>query len=201
MISWLHGTVIESSAYALTVDVRGVGYSVTVVDYRLYSPGSTITLYIYFHWNQEQGPHLYGFNDLFSKDIFVAIISCSGCGPKIGLAILSHMKPQEFVQALIMADVKALSKVNGIGQKKAELIIMHLKDKIARFTPQVGVEEHLSLKKLTQVQGALEALHYKQSEISGALEYVHTNSDIEGSSFDELLRKALSFLAKRLSKK
>ncbi len=198
MIARLRGTIIDVALQIITLDVQGVGYQVKVVDRSLYSLGSNVDLYIHYYWNQEQGPQLYGFDDTLSRDLFVALIGCSGCGPKLGLAVLSHFKPHDFLQVLITGDIKALSGVSGIGQKKAELISMYLKDKVARFTPQVGLEEHASLKKLQQVQAALEALHYKKSEVAGAFEYLHSMGGLEESSFDELLRRALSFLAKRL---
>ena len=198
MIARLRGTIIDVALQTIVIDVQGVGYQVKVVDRPLYSSGSTVDLHIHYYWNQEQGPQLYGFDDVFSRDLFVALIGCSGCGPKLGLAVLSHFKPHDFLHVLITGDIKALSGVSGIGQKKAELIIMHLKDKVARFTPLAGLEEHVSLKKLQQVHAALEALHYKKNEIAGAFEYLHSTGNLDEVSFDELLRRALSFLARRM---
>ncbi|MBA2306901.1 Holliday junction branch migration protein RuvA [Candidatus Dependentiae bacterium] len=197
MIARLRGTILEVALQTLTLDVQGVGYQVKVLDRPVYASGSTVDLHIHFYWNQEQGPQLYGFDDTLSRDVFVALIGCSGCGPKLGLAALSHFKSHDFLQVIVTGDTKALSGVSGIGQKKAELIIMHLKDKVARFTSQIRVEEHASLKKLHQVQAALEALQYKKSEVAGAFEYLQSTGDLNEVPFDELLRRALSFLGKR----
>lgn len=198
MIARLRGTVIDASTHLLTVDVQGVGYQVRVVDEMLFPLGTTVDLSIYYHWTQEHGPSLYGFSDALSKELFGAVISCSGCGPKLGLAILAHFKPSEFIQVVTAGDIKGLSAVSGIGQKKAELIIMHLKDKVVRFIAQAPVEESASLKKLQQVQGALEALHYKKGEVAQALELIRSDKSFQTVSFDELLRKALAYLARRL---
>ena len=198
MIVRLRGSILEVSLQAITLDVQGVGYQVKVVERGIYRIDSSVDLHIYYHWNQEQGPQLYGFDDVLTRDLFGALMSCSGCGPKIGLAVLSHFKPHDFLQILVTGDAKALSAVNGIGQKKAELIVMYLKDKVARFASHVRIEEHTVLKKIQQVDAALEALHYKKGEITGALEHLRLTGEFDQLPLDELLRKALSFLSKRL---
>src|SRR5262245_42543984 len=207
MIAHLTGEVMERATQCIVVDVAGVGYSVAVVDERAYSLRERVSLHIYVHWNQEQGPLLYGFADAFSKTVFAAIVSCSGYGPKIGLAILAHLSPQAFLQAIMVANSAALSAIQGIGSKKAELLITHLKDKIPKLAisePEAaGSTEHANnaqtnLIKVKTVHEALAGLIYKPQEITLALEYLHNNDCIETNSVDELLHKGLSFLAKRV---
>ncbi len=198
MIARLRGEVIEKGMQSITLDVQGVGYAVAVVDEHGYSIHQTIDLHTYFHWNQENGPLLYGFNDALSKTVFAHILSCSGCGPKIALAILAHMPPQDFLRAIAVGNGSALSEVNGIGTKKAELMIMQLKDKVAKIAPGNAVDKHDTLSKIRQVHEALAALRYKPAEITSALEYLNKQVVIETSPIDELLKKGLSFLAKRL---
>ncbi len=198
MITRLRGTVIEIDSHKLTLDVQGVGYEVVVVDGRLYAPKQSVDIAIYYHWVEDQGPSLYGFDSQISRAVFAQILSCTGCGPKIGLAVLGHFTPQAFLQAISCGDVKGLSRVSGIGTKKAELMIMQLKDKVTKIVPAHVAPEHTTLIKIKQLQGALASLHYKQSEITGALDHLNTQSDMNASSFDELLRKALSYLSKHL---
>lgn len=199
MIARLRGEVIEKSPQALTLDVQGVGYSISVVDEYSYALNQPVDLHTYYHWNQEQGPQLFGFTTALQKTVFGSILSCSGCGPKIGLAVLAHMSAQAFLQAVSLADTKALNAVSGIGQKKAELMIMQLKDKVTKIAPsEGGLEENATLKKIKQVHEVLASLHYKQAEINSALEYLNKQMVVESAPFDELLRKGLSFLAKRL---
>ena len=198
MIARLQGQVQEKGPQSMILDVHGVGYGVAVVDERAYSVGQTVDMHVYFHWNQEQGPSLYGFKDALSKTIFAQILSCSGCGPKIGLAILAHMPPQEFLRIIALANTAALSEVNGIGPKKAELIIMQLKDKVAKISAIPSSEKSDTLIKIKQVQEALAALRYKPAEITQALDYLNKQDVIEASPLDELLKKGLSFLAKRM---
>ena len=198
MIAQLRGIISYMQSQQIVIDVQGVGYAVAVVDERMYSLNQNIDLVIYYHWNQENGPQLYGFETVFSRTIFSYIISCSGCGPKLGLAVLAKLSPHEFLQAIALADAKALSSVSGVGPKKAELMIMQLKDKVAKIAPGEMVSaQNTTLSKIKQLHGALSDLSYKQHEIAAALEYLNKHMAMDANSFDDLLRKALSFLAKK----
>jgi holliday junction DNA helicase RuvA len=198
MISRLRGTVIMISPQHLTVDVQGVGYAVSVSDERVFLPEQAVDLHVYYHWSQDNGPQLFGFTTVFSRAVFSYVLTCTGCGPKIGLAVLAGMGPEEFVAAIATGDSKALSRVNGIGPKKAELMIMQLKDKVPLLVVHNKSTTQTGLSQITQLSATLSALHYTQPEISAALEFVRTQGSLINSSFDELLRKALSFLAKKL---
>lgn len=200
MIIRLLGTVVDSHPQMITLMVQGVGYAVGVVDERAYSSNKEVDLHIYYHWNQENGPTLYGFATALERTVFSNILSCSGCGPKIGLAVLAHLSANEFVRAIAQSDTRALSSVSGIGPKKAELMIMQLKDKIPKMMPAHLAPDQGSLVKIKQLSAALTALHYKPAEISSALEHLNSTGDtnIESAPFDELIRRSLAHLAKRL---
>lgn len=197
MIARLAGTVSDIHSQLITVMVQGVGYSVGVVDERLYILNSAVDLHVYYHYNQENGPQLYGFQTAFERTVFSHILSCSGCGPKIGLAVLAHLSASEFVRAVTQGDTRTLSGVSGIGPKKAELMIMQLKDKVMKIVPAAAVTDQGALAKIKQLNAALGALHYKPAEISSALEHLN-DTGIETMPFDELLRRSLAHLAKRL---
>lgn len=199
MITSLSGTIKYTESQFIVVDVAGVGFGVFVPNDCAFSVGQPASLAIHFHWNQENGPQLFGFMCQPSKSAFSLIISCSGIGPKIALAVLGSMAPQQFFQAILLADVKALSAINGIGAKKAELMIMQLKDKVAKLAPQdLANAENSTLSNLKQVSDALSSLNYSRHEVNAALDFVKKSCEIEKSSFDELLRKGLSYLAKRI---
>lgn len=199
MIAHIRGTIINKDHQQLTVDVQGIGYAIAVADDRLYKKDQQISLQVHTHWSQENGPQLFGFDSSAGKAVFQHIVSCSGCGPKIGLAVLSAMQPYHFLQVVATGDAKALSQVHGIGPKKAELIIMQLKDKVAKMAPEeFHPAQHAGLHKIKQISAALSALHYKQSEVAQALDVITKQTDIETRSFDELLKQALSVLAKKL---
>lgn len=207
MIARLRGEVIEKGTQSITIDVQGVGYTIAVADDRIYLLQQAVDLHIYYHWNQEQGPVLYGFSDALAKAVFIATISCSGIGPKIGLAMLAQLTPQALLQAIMTANVDALSSVHGVGSKKAELMIMQLKDKVTKIAASHGMHEHAThgkgaikdtLVKVKTVHEALAALRYKPSEITAALDFLQSHHSLEAYPVEELLRQGLSFLAKRV---
>lgn len=76
------------------------------------------------HWNQDQGPTLFGFQSQIEKQTFMMIISCSGIGPKMALSILEQTSAGSFLEMIVENDVKALSNLKGIGAKsRATLFI------------------------------------------------------------------------------
>nr|MBA3955031.1 Holliday junction branch migration protein RuvA [Candidatus Dependentiae bacterium] len=183
----------------IILDVSGVGFNLSVADEHAFTVGQKQELQVYFHWNTEQGPQLFGFTSKLSKTVFSLIISCSGIGPKIGLAALAQLSPESFLQAILLNDIKTLSSLSGIGTKKAEALVLCLKDKVSKLdvtTVSMPGSEGQTLKYFKQVSDALSSLNYSRSEIAGALEFVKKNST-DTSKFDEMLRKALSFLSKK----
>ena len=199
MIAHLKGIITDKSSQYLVVDVQGVGYGVGICDERLYKKDQKVFLYIYAHWNQDAGPTLYGFDTSLSKKVFAQVLSCSGCGPKIGLALLSAFSASQFLQIIATADARSLSEVNGIGPKKAQMMIMQLKDKVAKLAPEdLHPAQHAGIHKIKQISAALAALHYKQSEIARAIDVLNKIDKIDTSSFDELLKQTLAVLARHL---
>ena len=160
--------------------------------------GQKITLYTYLHWNQEQGPSLFGFQQLLDKDVFLMIIDCSGIGPKLGLTILEAMNAQDFLQIITQEDSKALSAIKGLGSKKAEQLILHLKGKVSKMIFGHPIAENNKIiAAWSDLQQTLNSLNYGPTEIkhvTNSLKQEFQNKEI---AFDLLLRKALSLLAKK----
>ena len=80
---------------------------------------------------KEDGVSLYGFVSQEEKKIFLKLISVSGVGPKMGIAVLSAMSVKDLTVKIAAGDVKGLSTVKGLGKKTAERIVLELRDKIA----------------------------------------------------------------------
>ncbi len=197
MLAYLRGFVAHNEG-SLVLDVQGVGYAVLVARPELYEVKKEVSLFIHMHWSQDQGPILYGFQTMFERHIFVLLISCSGIGPKNALALLQILSADGVVSALVTADVKALSSVSGVGARKAEALIVHLKDKVAKIQiPQSEGQESGRAQVLKEVSDALSALGYARHEVHYGLEELKKNNDITVYSTDILLRKALAVLAKR----
>ncbi len=199
MISTLSGTIQSIDNYEISLSIGSIGFTLQVPQASQLIFGEQKTFYIYFHWNSEHGPQLFGFNTLLEKKLFILIIGCSGIGPKIALTMLAHLQPIELVKIIQKEDVRALSAIPGIGLKKAEQLIIHLKHKINSLIEHEQLQESDKEFEIWKNIGqALEALHYSRPEISQAMQYVR-QKHVDSASFDQLLRTALSFLSQRQS--
>ena len=201
MFSYLKGKITEISPNTISLDVHDIGFEVYVGTGASFHKDQIIKLPVYVNWNQEQGPTFFGFLTELEKKIFLLIISCSGIGPKIGVAILSQLSPSDFLKAVQSGDEKALSVVNGIGAKKAEQMIIQLRDKVSKLV-ELGLGDKLqgeeSLGHWRNVSQVLKSLNYSRQEIEAALTYIRKKYSGTTSSFDELIRGSLSFLAKKM---
>ena len=130
--------------------------------------------------------------------MFLLIISCTGIGPKIGLAVIAQLGYQPFIRAVQQEDILALSKVSGIGAKKAEQIIVQLKHKVARLI-KTGIEldDAGDIQSWHTIGEVLESLNYSRTEISLAMKHLKQEYPNTQLPFDQLMRHALSFLSKK----
>lgn len=200
MIEFVRGTVVTVNDQQVVLERDGLGWSLMVTRPEACLVGELVTLFAYLHWNQEQGPSLFGFFSAHERTVFTMVLSSPGVGPKLALAALSQLQVEGLVAALVQADVKALSSVSGIGTRKAETMIVALKDKAEKLLASGAVVGDVGEKarSLNEVARALEALGYERAEVRGALDYVR---QVEGESLQVsfLIKKALTFLAKRPS--
>jgi Holliday junction DNA helicase RuvA len=133
MIGYLKGKVLHATAEYALIDVNGVGYEVycSASAFGKLSIGQVGEVYTYLQVSEASGIVLYGFSSLEEKSMFLKLISVSGVGPKMGIAVLSSMDINGLAAAIATADVKRLSQVKGLGKKTAERIILELKEKVA----------------------------------------------------------------------
>lgn len=199
MIDHIQGTVTSIIPDRIIVSAGPVGFALVVPQSTQPVVGQSIILYIYLHWNQEQGPTFFGFFNEIERQLFCLMIGCSGIGPKIALAILGHMTPAQFVHAIKTEDENVLSSINGIGSKKAEHIIVQLKHKIAKHIELSGYADQTdALQKRNELTQVLASLHYSKQEIHNTLAHLQEQHEIALLPFDQLMRYALAFLAKRV---
>ena len=132
MIARVAGTIAEKHPGRVIVDVQGVGYDVQVplsTFYVLGEPGAAVTLRVHTHVREDLIA-LFGFATGLEQDLFERLISISGIGPKLALAVLSGMEPPDLVRAIKAQDVARLTSIPGIGKKTAERIGLELKDRL-----------------------------------------------------------------------
>ena len=136
MISFLRGRFVEKTPTHVWIDVNGVGYELHI-SLHTYSriqqkeEGLLYTILLI----REDAHLLFGFGDLAERDLFQQLISVSGVGASTARVMLSYLKPEELIQAIVQGNVKALESIKGIGKKTAERLVLELKDKLAKITP------------------------------------------------------------------
>lgn len=202
MLSTITGTIKNIHENSVIIDIGALSLQISVPTPALFQMHQKVTLNTYLHWHQEQGPTLFGFSTEIEKTIFLLLIDCPGIGPKIGLSVNANLTPQDFFDAIQGGKDTTLSKISGIGAKKAEQIIVHLKHKVNKL-----IEDGLSVSTTSEthhwktVSDALTALNYSRSEIHQAIKYVQEQSAADATqqayTFDYLLRRTLVFLAKK----
>lgn len=132
MIALVTGTLRERDGDSVLIETAGgVGYSVTVplgVLERLPANGTKVSLYTELVV-REDGWALFGFDRAGERAVFQRLLSASGFGPKLALALLSTLGPERAVRSIQQRDIAALSTVSGIGRKKAEKLVVELGDR------------------------------------------------------------------------
>jgi Holliday junction DNA helicase RuvA len=199
----LTGKIIYTDEQSFAISCGGVGF-------RCFTTKSTLqALYankndeitVFTHLNvREDALDLFGFSDSIELDAFKLLISVSGVGPKVALAILSALTPDSFALAVSSGDVKAITAANGVGPKLAQRIIMELKDKISNvsFISEEGsstsaaVKTANSMSNTAEAIAALTALGYTQTEASVAVSKLSPDLSVE-----ELIKGALKNLTLR----
>lgn len=127
------------------------------------------------------------------------IISCSGIGPKIAVALLNQLAPTTFIKAIANNDISTLSSVNGIGPKKAEHMLVQLRHKITPLLESgLDVKDMGDAGRWKDVSDALGSLNYSRQEVARSMHYLQEQFAGKQASFDELLRHSLSFLSKKI---
>jgi Holliday junction DNA helicase RuvA len=132
VIAHLRGRIAEKHPNRLIIDVHGVGYDVFVplsTFYGLGDAGSDIALRIHTHV-REDALLLYGFATLLEQELFERLIGVGGIGPKVALAVLSGIEPQELIRAIQRGDLARLTAIPGVGKKTSERIVLELKDRL-----------------------------------------------------------------------
>ncbi|MGY6557786.1 MAG: Holliday junction branch migration protein RuvA [Nitritalea sp.] len=131
MIAYLAGTFKQLDPTHVWIDVQGVGYEVKI-SLQTYSEikGKEQGMLLTYLHIKEDAHTLYGFTHAEEKNLFLQLISISGVGPNTGLMILSSLKTQEIIEAILYGDHKTIQQVKGIGLKTAQRIVLELKDKV-----------------------------------------------------------------------
>ncbi|MFA4943548.1 MAG: Holliday junction branch migration protein RuvA [Lentisphaeria bacterium] len=138
MIARLCGKLVQAEPMEALVDVQGVGYAVTIplsTFDRLPAPGGEVALLTWLKVSDD-ALQLYGFASDGERRLFKLLLTVNGVGAKLALNVLSCMTLANFAAAVAAADLKALSRISGIGKRTAERLVLELKDKVGGIAPE-----------------------------------------------------------------
>jgi holliday junction DNA helicase RuvA len=184
VIGRLRGALAGRTPTGVVVDVAGVGYEVAMTARdvaALPSIGEDVVVHTHLHVREDQMA-MFGFAEEGGRDMFRLLIVSPGVGPKLALAVLATLTPDEVRAAVVTEDVDTLATVPGIGKRTAQKLILDLRARLdAGDTQMIG-----GAAGVPAVRDALEGLGYSAAEIREALEGLDPGSDVE-----DLLRAAL----------
>ncbi len=200
MFAFLRGTVARKTLTHIELDVNGVGYEIYVSD-RVHEKlglerGATLLTYCHI---REDSFQIFGFLQEDERLLFRMLLSVSGIGPKVALAILSAMSAAEFGRAVTESDVTALTRVGGVGKKTAQRTILEMKAKLGQDAELDRIlgesSEDTEDESSDDVMAALLALGCTPAEAKKAAARARKDSGATASD-EELVRVALRSLAK-----
>jgi Holliday junction DNA helicase RuvA len=203
MIGRLRGILLEKQPPQVLLDVSGVGYEIQLPMssfYPLPEIGQEAVIFTHFVV-REDAQLLYGFADKHERAMFRELIKVNGVGPKLGLAILSGMSANQFVQCIHNDAVSSLIKLPGVGKKTAERLVVEMKDRLKNWvgadllTPEAdkmafenGLENTFSSSNaVEEAISALVALGYKPASAEKAIKQIQQ----PGMDCETLIRSSL----------
>ncbi len=214
-IAYLKGNVIEvtknfSNRMILVLEVNNIGYEVQITPRfsRQLAAENPETLQVFTHLQiQEDRQILYGFASATERDLFRQLVSVSGIGMQLAIALLDTLGITELVTAIVTSNIPVLTKTPGVGKKTAERIALELKTKLSQWKdiPSVEVSAEVSAANqsampkpeiLEDLEMTLSALGYSNEEIAQAISAIsQDNLLIKNPNVEEWLRSAISWLS------
>lgn len=199
MIAFLRGRVLEKQPNRLVVDVNGVGYDLAIPLSTFYAAAGVdadVSLRVYTHVREDQIA-LFGFATALELTVFERLMAISGIGPKLALAVLSGIEPNELVTALQRNDVARLTRIPGVGKKTAERIVLELRDRLPKAMEAVASGAAVPAAGDTlrdDLTSTLINLGYQRHAIERTLERLQQGQP--DATFEDSLRAALKDLSR-----
>lgn len=199
MFAYISGKLEGKANNYVVIDVLGIGYKIFMsgssID-KIGELGQNIKVYTHYYV-REDNISLYGFLSDEELRMFELLLSVSGIGAKSAISMLSEISPTNFALAVITDDVSKLTKIQGIGAKTAQRIILELKDKLK--TEQAIEKQDSKVQKAVieetsyeEAISALQILGYNKKEIEKAF----AKLELTGLNVEDIIRKALKILGK-----
>jgi Holliday junction DNA helicase RuvA len=192
MIASLSGQLATIGKDSLVLQVGGIGLQVYVPQRLLgdlSGPGQELTLYTYLHVRENELA-LYGSESEEELALFRLLITVSGIGPRVALAILSFLPPEQLRTAIAQEDEAALARVPGIGPKTAKKLVFDLRDKVVAQLPAWEPRPAITEADADLI-AALTSLGYSVAEAQEAIRALPH----EPLTLEERVRLALAYFA------
>jgi holliday junction DNA helicase RuvA len=199
LISFLRGTVAHVGLSTAVIDLNGAGMSVyatpqTLSKLRTGEEGKLYTSLIV----REDSLTLFGFASDDEREVFDILLSVSGVGPRLALAVLAVHEPEAIRVAAHNGDSKTFTKVPGIGPKVAGRIVLELAGKLVPHGTAPGAAPVPSGEVLwkPQVVAAMTSLGWSEKDATGSIEKALADSPdlAEQGNVAEILRTTLRWL-------
>ena len=201
MYEYLRGIVKEKKNDSVILEINDIGYLIYVdkYTYNATQMNETVVFYIYYHVSENE-QSFYGFKTNEERQIYLALISVSGIGVKTGIKYLSETPAFKIAEYISNKRIDLLSNIKGLGEKKAEKIVLELKGKELYFSKHLNQDKN-SFSSADNFNNtyqetllALKNLGYKQKEIILALEKVFEQN--KNLSLEEAIKKTLTVISK-----
>ena len=194
MIAAVEGTLVSRGTNTVTVKAGPISLQIMVpgsIINRLGHPGSTVMLHTHLYV-REDIISLYGFATVQERSLFEQLITVSGIGPKVALALLTALNADQITTGIISGNADMLSQVPGIGKKTAARIILDLKGKLEK-----GWEGEIITSVTDSDNDALAALTGLGYSVREAMQALSAIAQTEDMSVEDRVRLALQQLAKK----
>jgi holliday junction DNA helicase RuvA len=197
VIASVEGRVGAVAFDSVVIEVGGIGYRVFAAPAILVTavPGSTLRLFTY-HLVREDQQSLFGFRTTEDLGFFTLLLTVTGVGPKVALAIVGSRPTPDLQLAIMAQDQAVLTSIPGIGKKLADRIIFELKEKVAA----AGIAASTASGAVAgggategEVVAALQALGYSLAEARDASHAALVNATI-GGTLEDRVKAALRSL-------
>jgi holliday junction DNA helicase RuvA len=204
MISYLKGTAINIQTPAnnraiLVLEVNQVGYELQVPQHMATEVAQNSEIQVFTHQQvREDAISLYGFSSAAERDLFRQLISVSGVGASLAIALLDKLGIADTVSAIVTSNIQRLSTAPGVGKKTAERLALELRSKLGQWRIAAGLTAELPLTSLeptmqAEVEMTLLALGYTTADIHHALQAISQDSlMVKSPNIEDWLRLAIA---------
>ena len=222
MISWLKGEIVHkwktSTKKGLVLNVGGIGYEIQLLPKHLLEVEVFNEIELWIHQiNREDGTNLYGFLDIDQRDLFREIISISGIGPQIGIALLDEFEVNQLLLTIENKESSLLTKTQGVGKRIADRLIVELRSKLQRFisNKEISLDKTNNIDSnnfsnyIEEIYSILNSLGYLDNEIKDSIKIITSKekenilllNSLSAEQKSKLMDKHLKEVLMKLSEK